>query len=57
MRYHEERGDKIIVFSDSVYALAKYAQASGGGAGDRSMGWMMGGLMGWWGGGGGGRVK
>lgn len=26
MRYHEERGDKIIVFSDSVYALAKYAQ-------------------------------
>ena len=23
MRYHEERGDKIIVFSDSVYCLQK----------------------------------
>ena len=25
IRYHEERGDKIIVFSDDVYALKKYA--------------------------------
>ncbi|KAF2497068.1 DNA repair helicase rad25 [Lophium mytilinum] len=24
--YHEKRGDKIIVFSDNVYALQKYAQ-------------------------------
>lgn len=31
MRYHEERGDKVIVFSDSVYALAKYAQVGGEG--------------------------
>ena len=29
MRYHEERGDKIIIFSDSVYALSKYAQLFG----------------------------
>ncbi|EGG14365.1 transcription factor IIH subunit [Cavenderia fasciculata] len=25
IRYHEQRGDKIIVFSDNVYALKKYA--------------------------------
>ncbi|KAF9133586.1 DNA repair helicase RAD25 [Mortierella sp. 14UC] len=25
IRYHEERGDKIIVFSDNVYALVAYA--------------------------------
>ncbi|RKP12282.1 DNA repair helicase RAD25, partial [Piptocephalis cylindrospora] len=25
IRYHEERGDKIIVFSDNVYALKEYA--------------------------------
>ncbi|CAG8457673.1 9802_t:CDS:2 [Paraglomus occultum] len=25
IRYHEERGDKIIVFSDNVYALEQYA--------------------------------
>jgi DNA excision repair protein ERCC-3 len=24
--YHEKRGDKIIVFSDNVYALEKYAK-------------------------------
>lgn len=27
--YHEKRGDKIIVFSDNVYALQKYAKALG----------------------------
>ncbi|KAI8350705.1 DNA helicase [Mortierella sp. GBAus27b] len=26
IRYHEERGDKIIVFSDNVYALVAYAR-------------------------------
>lgn len=26
IRYHEERGDKIIVFSDNVYALEAYAK-------------------------------
>ncbi|RUP09025.1 component of the holoenzyme form of RNA polymerase transcription factor [Jimgerdemannia flammicorona] len=26
IRYHEERGDKIIVFSDNVYALIQYAK-------------------------------
>ena len=25
MRYHEERGDKIIIFSDNVFALREYA--------------------------------
>ncbi|KAK4697000.1 DNA excision repair protein ERCC-3, partial [Lecanoromycetidae sp. Uapishka_2] len=25
--YHEKRGDKVIVFSDNVYALQKYAEA------------------------------
>jgi DNA excision repair protein ERCC-3 len=27
--YHEKRGDKIIIFSDNVYALKKYAQGMG----------------------------
>lgn len=26
MRYHEARGDKIIIFSDSVFALKQYAR-------------------------------
>ena len=26
MRHHEERGDKIIIFSDNVYALREYAR-------------------------------
>lgn len=26
MRYHEARGDKIIIFSDSVFALQEYAR-------------------------------
>ncbi|KZV97447.1 DNA helicase [Exidia glandulosa HHB12029] len=29
IKYHEERGDKIIVFSDNVYALEQYARKLG----------------------------
>ncbi|KAF0415598.1 DNA repair helicase rad25 [Gigaspora margarita] len=29
IQYHEERGDKVIVFSDNVYALEKYARLLG----------------------------
>ncbi|KAF1996965.1 TFIIH basal transcription factor complex helicase XPB subunit [Amniculicola lignicola CBS 123094] len=29
IKYHENRGDKIIVFSDNVYALEKYAKKLG----------------------------
>ncbi|KAI9847968.1 MAG: DNA repair helicase RAD25 [Sclerophora amabilis] len=29
INYHESRGDKVIVFSDNVYALEKYARALG----------------------------
>ncbi|CAG8539606.1 1532_t:CDS:10, partial [Scutellospora calospora] len=29
IQYHEERGDKVIVFSDNVYALEKYARLFG----------------------------
>ncbi|EAL67966.1 transcription factor IIH subunit [Dictyostelium discoideum AX4] len=29
IRFHEQRGDKIIVFSDNVYALQKYAKGLG----------------------------
>ena len=29
IKYHEERGDKIIVFSDNVYTLKQYAEKLG----------------------------
>ncbi|KAG9287713.1 hypothetical protein G9A89_004116 [Geosiphon pyriformis] len=29
IRFHEERGDKVIVFSDNVYALERYARKLG----------------------------
>jgi DNA excision repair protein ERCC-3 len=29
IKYHEDRGDKLIVFSDNVYALEKYAKKLG----------------------------
>ena len=29
IKYHEERGDKILVFSDNVFALKNYANAIG----------------------------
>ncbi|PPQ63297.1 hypothetical protein CVT24_006742 [Panaeolus cyanescens] len=42
IKYHEDRGDKIIVFSDNVYALEAYARRLGklfihGGVGDTSI--------------------
>ena len=27
MRFHEQRGDKVIIFSDNVFALREYAKA------------------------------